>query len=266
MGLFGVGYQEISIESFGYPQQNKIELQWRRTLVQYNFIELMKIATWNLERPTQASNKNVAIIDALNQVDADILILTETNDSISLSDNYHYASTQTPTNIPKKAKYNTGEKRVTIHSKYPIIKYIETYDGETSICVELSTPNGNLIVYGTIIGIVGNRAENFLQNLSHQLRDFERIASMGNICIAGDFNISFGDNYYFTKDGRTKLDNAFNKLKLLNLTANITNNIDHIVVSKTIIENKNWAVDTWNKERRKEQKLSDHFGLSVTIS
>jgi len=42
----------------------------------------MKIATWNIERPNKYSKKNQAIIDCLQKVDADILILTETNEFI----------------------------------------------------------------------------------------------------------------------------------------------------------------------------------------
>jgi hypothetical protein len=53
--------------------------------------------------------------------------------------------------------------------------------------------------------------------------------------IADDFNISFGDNYYFTKEGRDKLNTTFSDLGLLNLTENIENNIDHIVVSQGLV-------------------------------
>ncbi len=45
---------------------------------------MMKIATWNLERPNDSSkSRNTKIIESLNEVDADILILTETNTIIN---------------------------------------------------------------------------------------------------------------------------------------------------------------------------------------
>jgi len=53
--------------------------------------------------------------------------------------------------------------------------------------------------------------------------------------IAGDFNIYFTDNYYYTKDGRDKLNKAFSEFGLLNLTAHMAQNIYHIVTSKELV-------------------------------
>jgi exonuclease III len=51
----------------------------------------MRIAIWNLERLKK--RKRQLIIDKLIEIDADILILTETNSSIQL-DNYICISTE----------------------------------------------------------------------------------------------------------------------------------------------------------------------------
>jgi len=48
----------------------------------------LKIATWNLERPKTVSRKNAAILEKLKEVNADILILTETNSCIDLGPEY----------------------------------------------------------------------------------------------------------------------------------------------------------------------------------
>ena len=53
------------------------------------------------------------------------------------------------------------------------------YDARTALCVELETERGSLLVYGTIIGIFGNRHPNFKQDLVEQVKDFKRLAGFG---------------------------------------------------------------------------------------
>ena len=76
----------------------------------------MKIATWNLERPSKTSKRTEAILAILQALQADILVLTETNDCIDLGPAYqvfHSAILQDP-------MYKVGERRVSIFSKYPL--------------------------------------------------------------------------------------------------------------------------------------------------
>lgn len=138
---------------------------------------------------------------------------------------------------------------------------ISAFNNETSICEVLDTPNGNIGLYATIIGIYGNRHPSFKIELDFQLLDFKSIGSQYPLCIAGDFNISFGDNYYFANDGRDKLKEAFGELGMRNLTANIENNIDHIVMSEGLVGGMGTSVETWNLDK----KLSDHIGVVVKI-
>jgi endonuclease/exonuclease/phosphatase family metal-dependent hydrolase len=157
--------------------------------------------------------------------------------------------------------YKPSERRVTIHSKFKIIENHPTFSLETAICPEIETPLGNLLVYGTIIGIHGNRRESFKEDLAHQLSDFERYAG-NNLCIAGDFNMSFCDNYYFTDHGRTAMNQSFESNELVNLTSHLPEAIDHICISKTFLGDA--AVDKtteWNKDKT----LSDHKGVSIEI-
>ena len=74
----------------------------------------MKIATWNIERPTESGKRNKAIIQQLNEIDADILILTESNHFIHLGGNYKYFHTS----LLSANFYKEGERRVSIYSKY----------------------------------------------------------------------------------------------------------------------------------------------------
>ncbi len=217
----------------------------------------MKIATWNIERPTKNDKRSPLLLDILRKIDADILVLTETNEYITLGDKYNSFHS---TNV-EEAYYKKGEKRVSIYSKYKAVGQIKTFTSETSICINLETPSGILAIYGTVIGTEGNRKPSFIKDLDQQIVEFENISLQNNLCIAGDFNISFSDNYYFTNEGRKKLNDVFDKLDLTNLTSNIKQNIDHIVLPNKFIFGKEIIKDFWNQDK----KLSDHIGVSVTI-
>lgn len=218
----------------------------------------MKIATWNIERPTKNHKRIPLILDILKTVNADILILTETNEFLSLDNDYNcFHSTNA-----KEKFYTKGEKRVSIYSKYNSVGHIKIFRDDTSICTILETPLGDLAIYGTIIGIEGNRKPNFEEDLDQQILDFEKIAKENNLCISGDFNISFGDNYYFTENGREKINASFAKVDLKNLTSEIPQNIDHIALTKNFITGKSITIDTWNLDKT----LSDHIGVSVTVA
>lgn len=219
----------------------------------------MKIATWNIERPTKTTRRMPAILACLKEINPDILILTETNECIDLGEEYQVFHTSKLTAPP----FKEGERRTSIYSKYPSTGLLKTFRDDTSICTNLLTPLGTLAVYGTIIGNNGNRNEHFIVDLDQQLLDFERIAKNNNVCIGGDLNISFGDNYYFTEEGRMKLNASFVKNDLLNLTESIHHNIDHIILSRSFIGERKYTLQTWNDPV--DKKLSDHMGVCVTI-
>ncbi|CAN5270243.1 hypothetical protein BH09BAC1_BH09BAC1_19370 [soil metagenome] len=221
----------------------------------------MKIATWNLERPTPSSKtKNGKIIESLQSIDADILILTETNAIVNPGAAYMDYATISLDFWPEPY-YKPGENRTTIWSKYAITEQVTTYDAFTAVCGVIQTPLGPITVYGTIIGIHANRRASFDIDLNKQLADWETLIGIGNTCIAGDFNISFADNYYYTKTGRNAISQFFKKHQLVNLTHDIPQNIDHIVISKALIEQADLQISTWNEDK----KLSDHIGVCVSI-
>lgn len=218
----------------------------------------MKIATWNIERPTLTSKRNHQIIECLEIIDADILILTESNEIVRFGQTYSYFhSSKLADNY-----YKEGERRVSIYSKYEAITEIATFRNDTSICIKFDTLHGDLAVYGTVIGIHGNRRKSFIDDLNLQLLDIERIGRTENLCIAGDLNLSFSDNYYYTKEGRDKLNRILKDQNLINLTAGIPQNIDHIILPGSLINDKKIRIETWNMDK----KLSDHIGVALTLS
>ena len=186
----------------------------------------MKIATWNIER-LKIEKRQKAIETILNSVDADILVLTETDTRINPA-NYTYKVFSEE--LDSLQNYKSTERRVAIYSKYKITNQLKTFDAKISLCVVIETNLGNLIVYGTIIGIYGNRNSSFNEDLSKQLEDFKSISDK-NHCIIGDYNISFGDNYYYTKTGRNSLNELFETNDLKLMTNDLSEAIDHIAIS-----------------------------------
>ncbi|GHV43558.1 hypothetical protein FACS189490_13720 [Clostridia bacterium] len=131
------------------------------------------------------------------------------------------------------------------------------------MCVELETEMGNLLVYGTIIGIYGNRHPSFEDDLAKQLADFKRLsAGNANLCVVGDYNCTFADNYYYTKSGRSALLQSFADNRMALLTKDAPECIDHIAVSMQFVEGCTFTVEEWNCDKR----LSDHKGIAVNIT
>ncbi len=217
----------------------------------------MRIATWNVER-LKHQRELGRIIDACERVKADILILTETDAQVKPLYSFDYHTPQLTEIQP--TYYKPTENRVSIYTRYPCIRQHPTYDKYTALCVELETEKGVLLVYGTIMGIFGNRHKNFKEDLPKQIEDFKRLSVGGqSLCIAGDFNLSFSDNYYFTKEGRASLLDCFGQIGIEILTADKTWCIDHIALSKRFVAGASVRIEEWNLDKR----LSDHKGIVV---
>lgn len=225
----------------------------------------VKIATWNIERLAHKKQLE-AMLSACNKVNADILVLTESD--TRLTPEYPYCF-HTPNPPPSKmAGYDTPvmyaptECRVSIYTRYPCIRGHITFDQHTAVCLELETELGPLLVYGTIIGIHGNREESFKTDLEKQLKDFCNLSSCGkNLCIIGDYNCSFADNYYFTNQARDSLRQCFADNNIRLLTGSQPQCVDHIAISERFYSGSNIQVDEWNLDK----KLSDHKGILVTL-
>ena len=176
----------------------------------------MKIATWNVERLKH--KKQLEQIQGLcDGIHADILVLTETDKR--LHPNYAFCCESAPLLGDKTVHYAVTENRVSIYTNYPVVQLHQTYDSRTAVCAELKTEAGNLLVYGTIIGTLGNRHPSFMEELRWQRDDIRRLSELGDgICVCGDFNCSFSDNYCFTQAGRTTLLDLFRDTGLTLLT------------------------------------------------
>lgn len=219
----------------------------------------MRITTWNLERLIK--RKNQLVLDKLAEINADILVLTETNSIIQL-ENYTCISTDSLPSDFDNTKYTAGENRVSILTKYKTTTRHKTFDCFTTVCTDIETPFGLLTVYGSIIGVFANRQPRFDNDLNGQLADFEEIFSGRQICFAGDLNVTFTGRPWPSNKARQILIDAFDKFGLTNTTANIADTVDHIVLSNNFLENKHLEIETWNTDK----KLSDHVGHMLTLT
>lgn len=216
----------------------------------------MRIATWNVERL-----KHHKQLDEIKQVclqcHADILVLTETDLRIELPYQYCFSTASLPAPY-----YKSTERRVSIFTDYHCISQQPTYDEKTALCVELDTEEGPFLVYGTILGVFGNRKPPFKEDLPRQIEDFARLSATGkSLCVCGDLNCSFSDNYYFTTDSRAALIQSFAKNNLRLLTANQRWCIDHIAITSDFVGESDISVSEWNLDKT----LSDHKGIVVSF-
>jgi hypothetical protein len=73
--------------------------------------------------------------------------------------------------------------------------------------------------------------------------------------------MSFSDYYYYTKSGRSALEDSFAVNGLELLTRNQPECIDHIAISRSFINSRNYNVEEWNLDKN----LSDHKGVCVEL-
>ena len=208
----------------------------------------MKILSWNIERPKtdKKLDKNQFIMNEIKKINPDIIFLTETNAIIDFSSNYFKIQTIPLPNNYENNVYYTGENRVTIFSKYEFIDTsFKTYDPYTSVCGEVVTPFGKLVLYGSIIGsfgIVGSKNMGyFKKDLDGQQKDIEILNKKGNLCYSGDFNMAFSSDYYkegYPKAEVQRMNNFFKENGLINKTEKNTDCVIHIVLNEKFLENK----------------------------
>ena len=206
--------------------------------------------------------RNSLFLDTLNQIDPDIIILTETNSIIDFGDKYFSVSTTPLPKLVDKYSYEEGENRVTIFSKFPFVRQILTADSYTSVCVETETPFGQLIIYGTIIGFLGGLIEPFQSDLKKQTLDLTKLVGQGNICFAGDLNIAFSGRAYPSKIVVKNISDLLDNLALTNLTKDFNDSAIHSVISNSFLENKKVEKD----KVQFDKKITDHGLITIILS
>lgn len=206
----------------------------------------MKIANWNIER-LKHIDKHEVMQSLCNDAGADFFVLTESDTRMGLNYKNCFQSEVLGTDDTfvrdSGIKYKDTERRISIYTDYNPVETYHTFDDRTALCVEFDTLEGNIIVYGVIIGVLGNRHPSFKADLDKIAEDIRRFAETGKpVCIAGDFNCSFGDKYYYTKYGRDTSKRAFEDAGIQILTENQPECIDHIALTSSLVKDKKVVV------------------------
>lgn len=196
-------------------------------------------------------------------MNADILVLTETSSLIHPGGEYISCCT-TPLRGVKfrnQETYAESENRVTIWSKYPASP-VKTHDPGATACACVRTPLGELIVYGTVIGIYGRGNPEFGDDLENQIQDWRTLGEKGNLCIAGDFNQTLGDdNSYYSKAGRQKLETSLRDLEISVPTQTLAGNIDHIALPTLLLRAFPSDPSVWIDDKN----TSTHKGICIYL-
>lgn len=250
---------------------------------------MYKIANWNLERPKSETKKTKLAIEKILEINADIIVLTETSKSVDLREFY-------PFQISTKSYERTPDEQwVTIWSKWEILKQIETFDNFRTVSGTIKSPFGDIIVFGTIIpyhqaGVSGIRYGNLNykiweyheKDLYAQSENWKKLIENEKLplFVIGDFNQTrFNNQGYGTVRVREILTNLLKEIDLECVTEidfsekyltedpikkKIRNNIDHICVSKNLLkEMTKMEVGAWNNFTENGEYMSDHNGVYI---
>ncbi len=246
----------------------------------------IRVATWNLERPVKTrSDRPRRILDLIQRVDADIWILTETNEIVVPGSDYTgIAST------PVDGLHRSGENWTTIWSRFPVTNVIPTHAPEIAVCAEIESSIGPLVVFGTVLPYHADRIasdgyrgwQSHYESIPKHEADWQGIRANYRshlFCVAGDLNQSRDDRrwdgrlWYGTQKGRTLLTDALINCDLACVTEEdfvatgkltTRSSIDHICIDKqnaACVQN----VDAWEPYDSEGNRLSDHNGVFVDI-
>ncbi|MFN9321832.1 MAG: hypothetical protein ACK58Q_14720, partial [Chitinophagales bacterium] len=161
--------------------------------------------------------------------------------------------------------------RVSIYTRHKAICKYKVCDPRTSIAYSFYVGNLVFILYGTIIGTYGIKyqKELALKELDNFKQDVRYLKAINrNLIIAGDLNTSFIISETYNQlsqiNSRNEILNLVENENLVITTANITNNIDHIIITKRISEYYLPDVQEFiNSESLKDQY---HKGIQVEFT
>jgi len=259
-----------------------------------NDAQTVKIATWNLRRPSKLDARLERLLRKVREVDADIWILTETHD-VAVPGNEYRAHSSTQLG----GIFVDGERRTTVWSRLPIVSEVPVADHHTAACIEVETPLGKMIVYGTVLPY-GNAGTNYAyqsggrlhegrkawevhcESIAEHEHDLRRIVDQFPnhiISFGGDLNQSRDGRrwttgeWYGTKSGRELLSQSLANVGLKCVTeqdfvesGHLTNksSIDHLCISKSI-STQVTSVTAWETTASDDKPDTDHNGVVIEL-
>ncbi len=245
--------------------------------------EGIRIATWNLERPTARSWKKVPRQrQQMRAVGADVWVLTETRASVTPDPEYHAAHCPPhPTRRPDE-----DERWVSIWSRWPLHDVGIDASPRGSIAASTDTPLGPLLVYGTVLpwahepdeaGSVTLWARHY-EEIARQSQEWANLRARhpsAGFVLAGDFNQTHdGSHWYGTRKGRGLLADALAQARVALATDEDVvaagklrqhHLIDHICLNDEWLSRFSVSVRCWEPTASDGTRLSDHPGVAIDI-
>jgi endonuclease/exonuclease/phosphatase family metal-dependent hydrolase len=220
----------------------------------------MHIITYNIQRLTPFKNLE-AVQQLLLALNADVIILTESDTRFTLP-GYEIQHSDYANDYEWNGHigtYKPTERRISILYKHSFIKQIDTFNNAVALAWCININEKEIVVYGTVLGITGKNDLNFDFDLQQMQADWQVLAKQNNLCIAGDFNISFADNDYTNAVVRNEMQNFFIKHKLVQVTAGLPICIDHLVLLNHLLQRGDKHTKPISVGSFAEEKvLSDH--------
>lgn len=240
----------------------------------------IKIATWNLERPaSRQSARGHAIRSTIEGVGADILVLTETRTSLTLTPKYFSVHSEPhPDRRP-----DTDERWASVWSRWPTtVLWQDAWSATTLV----DSPHGEILVHGVVLpymnepGPAGLRVpgwSRFMEELVHQEKQWMRIRAQFPaipLVVAGDLNQSLdGSSWYGSRQTRQALRRAVDVAGLKCLTGEdvvacrkLRRNhlVDHILATDELLVVE--GISCWEPTTSDGLRMSDHPGVAVRLA
>jgi len=236
----------------------------------------MKIATWNVAyaRGKKANQRRRAVLDEVN---ADVWILTETHADLAPGNGYTPFSSQERINIVNRSVVS-GSSWVTIWARDALRpRRLQVTDEMRTAACSLETNRGPFWAFGTVLPWYTDRERDSVAvEVVRQRKDWLRFRSeIGPLgCVAGDFNVDLGGgrHYYGSKESKLAVQDSLDALDLVAVTdfrhtKSVQTNyglIDHIAVSSSI-SSLGHPPHIWAKTDEQGEYLSDHQGVAVDL-
>lgn len=244
----------------------------------------IRIATWNLARPRNATSTRASkLLEWIQRIDADVWVLTETHEAIRPGPEYASVST---TGLDRTEI--SGERWTMIWSRLPILQSQPTSDPIRTVCARVAIqPTRSCHVYGIVLPWRSDRrwlpksgGLAFASALQEQEADWLRLRHefpTDLLCVAGDFNQELAEKSYAgTALGRRELRRALAATQLhcatgddadpvARITGGKRSNIDHICWDAAVATARPVRTGAWPTTVEELRGLTDHFGVWADV-
>jgi hypothetical protein len=243
----------------------------------------MRIATWNLERPSRRSWKRLPRQRArMVTIDADLWVLTETRASISPAAGYH--GLHAPPHPTRRA--DDDERWASIWSRWPLRPTGLPPDPRGAVSAIVDHPTGPFIAYGTVLPWGNDRGDDgrsdawqghyaAIEKQGAQWWQLRELHPEARLIVAGDFNQDRdGSGWYGTHHSRDLLTTALEGAELSCVTVEDvvatgklrrSHLVDHIAISTTWAEDAEVTLHCWEATDADDVRLSDHPTVAIDV-